>query len=494
MVRRMQPYFDLPTAFARDVLGADNDPFQEDALDSFCFNQRTAVAGAKGIGKGYLASQGIWWFMSTRPKSKVGIISASATNTQANLWQELATFYGESPYLQSMFEMGDRTIRSRKTPKEHFAFARQGSARYSKRGAANEKQAEGLSGMYAEYVAWIADEATAIDDVVLSTIDTSVNRAGHRFLMLANPIRTSGFFHDVFMVPRRSIGWVGMNVPYTASRMAHTPEGIRERERWIRNWGEDSGIVQAFVFGQFPKGDSGDTVYPPGEVMEAFARHRTPDPEAFIDIGIDPARYGSDECCFCVQQDNVGLEMVTQGKIDQVDIVGKAITLARYWHKVPKEEEMSKEQKRRTRFRIDVGLGVGPIDTLRKMGFLVAGVDNGRKPSKKLKMRYDNLGTELWCETRDTALRHPEKPVAMGDMIVNGRKMTPDGEPILVHQLTSRPYTYPVSAGGRMRMLSKEELHRTMDGSPDRADAWILAFGDVGKMGLVDPMKTIYLG
>jgi len=491
---RMRQYAHLPCAFAADVLGATNDPFQKNILRSVDVYQRTAVAGAKGIGKGFCAAQAAWWFLATRPKSKVGIISASATNVQTNIWQELATYYSKSPWLQALFDMGDRTIRSRKQPKEHFLFTRQGTARYTRRGASGEKQAEGLSGMYAEHVFWLADEASSIDDIVLRTIDTSVNSRGHRFLILANPIRTSGFFYDVFMTPRRGQGWVTMNVPYTASSRASTPEGIAERDRWIRSWGEDSAIVQAFVYGRFPAEGRADTVYRPQELMQAFVLRREPDPEEPLDIGIDPARYGSDECVFIAQRDNVGLEMVTVAKIDQVDIVGRAISMARRWWGVPKEEELTRELKRRTRFRIDVGLGVGPIDTLRKLGFLVAGVDNGRRPSRKLKERYDNLGTELWCETREYAVLNEAKPLALGGMLLNERKLGFDGDPILIHQLCSRPYTYPVSAGGRMRMLSKEELRRNFDGSPDRADAFILAFGDVKAMGLVDPMKTIYFG
>lgn len=493
MATRLAQYRDLPVAFGHDVLGADNDEFQRRFLNSLVCNQRTGIAGAKGIGKGFAVSQGIWWFMSTRPKAKVGLIAAAATTVKANIWQELATFYGRSPWLQQMFEMGDRMIRSKKHPQEHFVLARQGSARYSKRGGAGEKQAEGLSGMYAEDVMWVADEATAIDDVVLRTIDTSVNRPGHRFAMLANPIRTSGFFHDVFMVPRFQQGWTCMNVPYTASRMSGTPEGIIERDRWIRQWGEESAFVQAFVYGQFPKAGQGDTIYRPGELMAAFMLTREPDMSEPLDIGIDPARFGTDECAFVVQRDNVGLEMLTIGKIDQVDLVGRAIGLARKWHGVEKERELTKAEMKNTRFRIDVGLGVGPIDVLRKTGFLVVGVDNGRSATRKMKQRYANLGTELWCETREHAVLNEATPLAMGGMIVNGRPIDPiEGEPILIHQLCSRPYTYPVSAGGKMRMLSKEELRRNMDGSPDRADAWLLAFADVKKCGMVNPLNTIF--
>lgn len=495
VAHRLAQYRDVPTAFGHDVLRADNDEFQKNFLNSIALNQRTGIAGAKGIGKGYASAQAIWWFLSTRPKSKVGIISAAATTVKANIWQELATFYGRSPWLQAMFEMGDRMIRSRKHPQEHFCLARQGSARYSKRGGAGEKQAEGLSGMYAADVLWVADEATAIDDVVLRTIDTSINRAGHRFAMLANPIRTSGFFHAVFMVPRFQAGWTCLNVPYTASRMASTPEGQRERERWIRQWGEESAFVQAFVYGQFPKEGQGDTIYRPAELMAAFQLIREPDPSEPLDIGIDPARFGSDECAFVVQRDNVALEMFTIGKVDQVDLVGHAIRLARKWHDCPKDRELTKAEMRNTRFRIDVGLGVGPIDVLRKSGFLVVGVDNGKSPTRKFKKRYANLGTELWCETRETAVLNAEKPLSLGGMIVNGRPVDPiEGEPILIHQLCSRPYTYPVSAGGKMRMLSKEEIRRNMDGSPDRADAWLLAFGDVKKMGMVNPLNTVWAG
>lgn len=510
----MQRYFNVPIAFGHDVLHAKNiDDFQREvALATVAF-QRVSVAGAKGIGKGFIAGLLIWWFMATRPFAKVAITSASATTVQTNIWQELATFYRKSPWLQEFFEMGDRMIRSRRYPKEHFVIARQASVRYTKGGRGKERQSEALSGMYTRHVLWVLDEATALDDVIFKTVDTSVNMEGHKLLVLFNPIRTSGFCWDIYNINRLAEGWVRFNIPFSRSSQANTPHGAAERARWVRAWGENSAWVRAFVYGEFPEGETGDTAYMPGELYEAFARVRQPDPDARLEIGIDPARHGADECVFFVQRDYVGLEMVTVGQIKQDALVDRAEALAMKWlGEEPAETEkrpnaagdvedfpvLSKEQKKKIRFRIDVGMGVGPIDFLRRRGYPVVAVDNGKSPSKRgRRENYASLGTELWIETREVLrfeTEHGEpdeaRRCALGGMLINGNRIDRrQGDQSLIQQLVQRPIVFPPNDSGRRRIMPKEQMHSNMSGSPDRGDAFVLAFCDPTRVGYVENVE-----
>jgi len=500
-------YYRLPIAFARDILHANQvDEFQREIACSLMAHKRVAVAGAKGIGKGYVAALIIWWFMVTRPFAKVGITSASATTVQTNVWGELAAFYRKSALLREMFDMGDRMIRSRRHPKEHFAIARQASVKYTRGGGARERQAEGLSGMYTRHVLWVLDEATAIDDAIYDTIATSVNEEGHQLLILFNPIRTSGFAWEIFNIKRKGEGFCLFNVPYHRSHIANTPAGAARREQWIRQWGENSALVAAFVHGRHPTGDAGDSAYSLQALYDAFSRVREPDMDEPLDIGIDPARHGSDECAFLAQRDYVGHEMRTFGKIDQDDIVEYAERLAEKWIgeelKGERKDErtgkaipaLSDDQKKDVRFRIDVGMGVGPIDFLKRRGYPVIGVDNGKKPTRRgRKENYASLGTELWIETA-SVLRQEEKPLALGNMIVNERPVSrQEGDGAMIQQLCQRPIVFPTNDNGRRRVMPKEAMRQNMSGSPDRGDVFVLAFGDITRMGRPTgkPVSTI---
>jgi hypothetical protein len=64
---------------------------------------------------------------------------------------------------------------------------------------------------------------------------------------------------------------------------------------------------------------------------------------------------------------------------------------------------------------------------------------------------------------------------------------------ILMLQLAARQYEYTSGREQRIRLISKDRMRRAGLGSPDEADAFILAFADMGKLGFHDIRSTIRL-
>ena len=109
--------------------------------------------------------------------------------------------------------------------------------------------------------------------------------------------------------------------------------------------------------------------------------------------------------------------------------------------------------------------GSGPVDHLIEQGWIVAGVNNGSTPS--LPDDYKQLGDELWLEDGKDAI----KDCSIID------------DDILTQQLLSRTYTFTGKAKQR-RISTKEEMRSKKIESPDRADAFILAFANPDKLNL----------
>lgn len=168
----------------------------------------------------------------------------------------------------------------------------------------------------------------------------------------------------------------------------------------------------------------------------------------------------SDETVYYVRRGLKSLEMLCESKTSAPQIVARAIELAQKW--TPE----GKDPKKHTLIILDeVGVGGGPVDYLLEQGWIIAGVHNGSSPT--LPEDYRILIDELWMEDGKNAIRE----CGLID------------DDILVQQLLSRTYCFTGKARQR-RISTKDEMKAKKLDSPDRADAFILAFTDPDKLHL----------
>lgn len=482
--RMLLAYREDWAAFAQDILGAGNDEWQEHVLWSTQGNQKTCVAGATGVGKDYVAAQAAWAMLLLNPFCKVVVTSASGDTLKTNFWGELAGFYRNNDILQKYFEMGTRECKARGgVGNEWFLLARTCAAKYSS-GGLGTKEAEGIAGVYAKGgTLTIVDEASGVDDAVFDAIEGSANAPDRKLLYIGNPLRKSGRFHDIFRHPNFQTGWVPFHIDYLKSSRTNTPDQRAIRENWIRMHGENSAYVQARVWGLFPTQGTIDTVLGEEEIVPAFARWLPVDASLPLDIGVDVARFGDDRTVIVCRRGMVALWIDTMGKKDTIFITGRIKDLIRQFHGLAAGEDFPDSVKSRTRLRIDEGggYGAGVIDPLRREGFKVAGVQNGAQAhGSKGRKKFENLGTQLWFDMKD-ALKQ-----------VSCARIRRHAD-ILMLQLAARQYEYTSGREQRLKLVSKERMRRAGLGSPDEADAFVLAFADIEKLGFHDVRSTIRL-
>ena len=473
----LEPFRHDWQAFTAKHFGSTHDQWQKEALWAINYRQKVAIAGAQSVGKDYVAADAAAAHLILNPFSKTAVTSASRETLFANFWGELMARYQASDLFQKFFEAQTRRIiaRGENMAEQWFLLARTSDAHYSEGGG--EKTAEGIAGMYAPGgTLVIGDEASGIDDAVLDAIFGTANAPDRKVFLIGNPLRLRCRFADVFRKPAFRVGWVHFHVSFEQSSQTNTPAARALRAQWIRQYGRKSAYVMARVFGRFPTVGGVDILIPEDLAALAMATDGADDPTLPLDIGADMALWGDDLTVVICRRGKLALSLDDYGKKDGVFTVGKIKERIREHLGIPDGADIPEEAKQSLiRIRVDEGggYGSGVVGPLRAEGFRVAGVQNGGKAStEKMRKKYANIATELWAEDTVGALREGAqlKRIARAGVY-----------DVLFSQLTTRSYDY-TTGESKMKLISKEEMRRKQQGSPDYADALVLAYAQARKL------------
>jgi len=440
LVRGMVQYIRKPVLFVRQVLHAEPDDWQAEALQALADHPRVAIRSGHGVGKTTLEAWALLWFMFTRPFPKVPCTAPKREQLFDILWPECAKWMERAPALEPYFEWQKTRIVQKQHPERWFAAAR------------TSNRPENLAGFHEEHLLFIVDEASGVDDKIFETIEGALTTADAKLLLCGNPTRNSGEFYNAFH-KNRSLYWVKKVACSDSPRV--TPE---YRERLVKKYGDDSDVVRVRADGEFPKAEP-DT-FIPLDMVEA-AMMREVQPEGPLEIGVDVARFGDDETVLAarVGMKHVRLE-VYHGQ-DTMVTTGRVIAMAK--------ELMQEYGKPKCVVKIDDdGVGGAVTDRLREivkeesLHIDVIDCHNGGVP--KDKEHYEDWGTESWAHLRD--------------LLQEGEIELMDDED-LVGQLSTRKYT--LTSKGKIKLESKKDMKKRGLRSPDRADAVVLAFAPTNR-------------
>lgn len=458
IVRRLKEYKEHPIEFSADVIGAVLDPWQQDVLVALRDNQKVAVAGCTGIGKDYVSACAILWFLVVHPYCKIICTAVSENTLRDNIWAQLSELIRKSPLLQMLLKFTATKISVVGAESEWFCVARVAAKNPGKAGGV--AQSEGLAGKYADDTLAVIDEASGVADSHFDALEGSSNTPRRKMLVIGNPLHRTGRFAQYFLDPRYKGKWWTSNVGYDQSSRTSNPEAKAIRLAWIEQYGINSAYVQAKVFGQFPSSSSEDTVFNEQEVIAATEREMPDNKLLKLRIGIDLARFGSDESVFIPRRGNKMLDLVAKSHLTGPQAVEVAISIASEW------TPGGVDPKSVTEFVVDeTGIGVGLVDPLRELGWSVTGVHAGTRST--MPEEYYNLISELYMEDGKHAIK-----------VCSIKK-----DELLISQLLQRQYEFFQSSKQR-RLVPKDVLRKKGLGSPDRADAFILAFADSAKLDL----------
>lgn len=313
------------------------------------------------------------------------------------------------------------------------------------------------------------EEAGGVSERLFVAAEAVLTGEDARGFFIGNPDHVGGPWQKLFTDPKyaQDFNLFTLNYKdlpwYTGETVYPDDPGMEEKmlknlttKEWVeqkrRMWGEKSSWFQAKALGEFPK-DGGEGFFTPGDVSMGRDTDIEEDMSIPCVFGVDIARMGMDESV---------LYMNRGGRVRLLDAWEKTDT----YTSTQKIYEFAKKYQP-TEIRIDgTGVGAGVWDNFDmnpdfQGPWTVIGVE-GSLASPDLS-KWGNLRAYI----HDSA----KKQLAAGEI-----DLDPEDSDLL-DQLALIKYKFHNRGG--VQIEKKENMKTDLGGSPDRADAFIYAVGDL---------------
>jgi hypothetical protein len=443
-----------PVGFARECIdwpeGSELTTYQAEALASLVSKGRVAARSPHGSGKTATAALAMLWFAVTREAAgtdwKIVSTAGSWRQLERYLWPEIHLWakrirwnvLGLAPWRdgRDLFDLGLKLAHGQ-------AFA----------GASDNPQL--LEGAHADSILLVLDEAKSIPAGVFDAVEGALAGTGEAFaLAFSTPGEPSGRFFEICSQKAGLSDWHPIHVTLEAAIAAGRISQEWAAQRAIQ-WGATSAVYLNRVRGEFASGDE-DSVIPLAWVEEAFDRWRAwkasgVEAQGEIVIGVDVARFGTDQTAIVTRQGNVMTALERHALEDTMTTCGRvAAKLTRPGSKAV----------------VDViGVGGGVVDRLREQklnveAFNASEASSGHDRSGEL--GFLNCRSDAWWGLRD------QLDPTYGPTIA----LMPDDQ--LIGDLCAPKWT--INSSGRIVIESKDLIRKRLGRSTDAGDAVVQAF------------------
>jgi len=439
-----------PVLFCKEMLYFIPDVWQSAVLMDLANSPRVSVRSGQGVGKTGIESVVALWFLSCFPFPKVVCTAPTRQQLHDVLWAEISKWQAKSPILKRILKWTKTKIYMRNYEERWFATARTAT------------KPENMQGFHEDYMLFIVDEASGVDDKIMEAILGTLSGPFNKLLMCGNPTRTSGTFFDSHNKDRED---------YKTHKVSclDSPRTSKDNIAMLkRKYGEGSDVWRVRVEGEFPRGES-DTFIALETALFAKEEVRVNPSGDTLYVGCDVARFGDDETTIYAR---IGMAVVGSRfhfKQGTMVTAGWVLSLV----KTAKEEYPDITH---VQIRIDDdGVGGGVTDRLNEvnneqsLGYEIIPVHNGGSSDDEY---YGNKGSETWGTIKELLEENMSKHI-LGQP---GVLQLPDDEK-LVTQLTTRRWR--MGSNGRIFLESKKDMKKRGLPSPDRADGFVLAFANI---------------
>lgn len=454
-----------PVWWVKKVAGAGLWETQEQILESIRDNERTSARSCHGVGKSYLAGNATLWFLYTFPYSIVLTTAPTFRQVEKLIWKEI-----RSSIRKSKFDLGGEL--AKKSPELQILQDEWVALGLS------TNQPERFQGFHARHILVIVDEGAGVKEDIYEAIEGVLTSSHCRLLLLGNPTLIGGTFYRSHREP----GWKTFHIAAwdtpnftscgiteddleTGAWEAKAPRNPDGTFNWpapwlitpawaadkLKRWGKNHPAYQARVAGNFPT-QGENNVIPLAWIERSMNLWEETKGEGSVTLGVDVARYGSDQSVIAPRQGRKIFPLQVFSGIDTQELTGKVLVTAR-------------DTKAKHIFVDVIGMGAGVVDPLKAAKAPVVPVNVGSgsdvldEDGNKV---YVNLRAELWWALREALDPKNPEPLAL----------PPDED--LLGDLAAP--TYKITGKGQTQIEDKEETKKRLGHSPDRADAVMLTF------------------
>ena len=371
----------------------------------------------------------IWWLCMHPRKTKFYCTAPSLRTLKTSLWNEICMWLEDS-LVSELFEIGAEKITLIEKPNSCYAEAR------------TARSKEAMSGMHADNLLIISDEASGTEDDILRTLDATLTGGRtNKFVLITNPTRISGYFYDTFHKDKNR--W--HTFTFSAEDSPHVdPETIQAYEN---KYGRTHPLFLIDILGEFPP-ENNDSFLSLHEVQMSMDRDVIGEGE--VEIGVDVARFGDDSSVVYWRH---GYKVYPRKKLSKCSTIETAELVLR----TVVEARATSKYEGIIKVKVDdTGVGGGVTDILRldrqnKIDVIpcnFGGVGNET---------YQNEASNMWGTLKD-CIGLVELP----------------NEIELKEELAARKWN--LSPSGKITIQPKRDYKKEYGSSPDNADALILCF------------------
>lgn len=437
-----------PVWWVREVLGYEPWEKQIEIIESVRDNRTTAVKSCHAAGKSSIAARTALWFLYSHKPSIVLTTAPTDRQVRGILWKEI-----RSSVQRARRRLGGALLTQElKLDEDWFAWGF----------TAPDYDPDRFQGFHEIHMLVIADESSGVSDEIFEGIDGVLTSEQSRLLLIGNPTNPTGRFARAFKNP--DVNKISISAFDTPNFKAFsitdedmvmnrwqekitgelpaphliTPRWVHER---LHDWTHDSPLYTAKVLAQFPEAGT-DTLIPLHWVEAAVNRQlkRTSPAE----LGVDVARYGSDETVIMFRQGSVARIIKTMPMSSTMTVAGEVIKALR--------------ETGATSAKVDaVGIGAGTVDRLEEQ----------RQPVMEMQSGAASSDPEVYLNTRAEWYWGLRSRFETGDIDIEN-----DAE--LISQLSN--IKYKINSRGQIQIESKEDMKKRGLPSPDKADTLMLTF------------------
>lgn len=432
---------------------------QREIMDAVDDNRFVSVASCHGAGKSEVAARIAVSYLHTRPHSIVLTTAPTGSQVRNVLWRYIRRIHSQN----QKFLLGRALQQELQIEPDWYGLGFKPA----------DQETDRFQGFHAPYLLVIIDEAAGVPDGSIDVLHATMTSRHARFLMIGNPTSLDGRFRESFHERRdlyHTIKIPATETPNFTGESDHpgmdilkdalvTPEFVREE---IAIHGADSDYVRSRIRAEFPLGTI-DTLISLRdiEICENMKGELGPFEEGGFYAGLDVARFGDDETALCIRRGPYEFFFEAWQKADTMQTAEQVHRVMCELDRKPRLRGIQQNVE----IRVDeIGIGAGVVDRLKQFGYKVKPVNVGGASSDKT--QFQNLRQELWWQHGERYKNHLLAPLADGGF---DNKMK--------SQLSNVMYDYPSGWSYlKPRIEPKDKMKQRTKGSPDRAEAQMLAY------------------
>ena len=327
---------------------------------------------------------------------------------------------------------------------------------------------ENLQGHHQDNLTASGDEASGLPEFAQEPFESTLTNPDSLLVWISNPTMATGFFADIFEAKQSEYQLYRFDCEQISK---DHPELIDpyKIQKAIAIHGRDSDFVKKNILGFFPTADP-EAVLSKRLLIDSHRFQKglpfMPLPSLQRQIGIDFARFGGDECCVVARAGSKVVSYWFKAHVDPAEAVEEAFKMAdRLGWNVTDRTHISKPP---AVVVFDAGgMGQGLFHLFE--GKRYCGVAFNERPGDP---KYKDAITEAYFQVKERSLSRAI------DLPMTG--IVPD--PILIDQLVGRHYKQLENQQFKLETKDQYKMRRKTGNSPDRADAYVLAFYETGRI------------